>query len=1223
MHCTPEESLECAVSLLQEDAYQWWVSVSRNVQPKNKTWEFFVNEFRRKYVGRIYINNMKREFLNLKQRHMSVTEYEREFTRLSKYASEILATEEDKCRRFEDGLNDYIRVHITAFEYDDYSRLISAALNVERVRKEEQARKDRNPNKRNPGQSSSNQQHNKKFKGFQGSSRSPFQKPGQGSGTRPALSATSVASTPGGSSRGPAPPLCTHCMKNHAGECWRMTGACFRCGSREHQWRTCPKARTSSVPQFERSTSAAQKVHRSNKNNAAGSGQRGVMETVDRQDARTPARAYVMKTREDQDAPDVIVGKFSIFDIPIHALIDPGSTHSYIYATIPSLGNLQMSRTEHDILVTNPLGYSVVVNKVYRDCPIMIQRCEFPGDLIELSFREFDVILGMDWLSRHQVLVDCRLKRVTLRTPNNNEMTVVGERSNYLSNVVSAAAARKLIKKGCETYLAYVVDVEKIESSPLNISTVCDFPDVFPEELPSLPPIREIEFAIDVIPGTTPISITPYRMAPAELKELKLQLQELLDKGFIRPNVSPWGAPVLFVKKKDGTLRLCIDYRQLNKITVKNKYPLPRIDDLFDQLKGAGIFSKIDLRSGYHQLRVKESDVHKTTFRTRYGHYEFLVMPFGLTNAPAAFMDLMNRIFRPFLDQFVVVFIDDILVYSKHRKNMISIFGLQRRLMELIKDYDCVIDYHPGKANVVADALSRKSMQALRVMNAHLSLMNDGAIAAELRAKPSLLHLIQEAQKNDMKMVSIINQIKEGKESEFRITEDDGFLYNGERVCVPNDEDLKKSIVDEAHSGSFAMHPGSTKMYQDLKTHYWWSGMKRDISDYVSRCLVCQRVKAHQIPSGLLQPIAIPEWKWDRITMDFVAGLPLTRSKHDSIWVIVDRLTKSTHFLPVRTDYSLDKLAELYIREIVRLHGVPISIISDRDPRFTSRFWGKLQEALGTRLNFSTAFHPQTDGQSERVIQVLEDMLRSCVIDFEGSWDRHIPLVEFVYNNSFQSSIGMAPYEVLYGRKCKTPLCWTELSESKIAGPDLIRETEEKVKVIKERLKAAADRQKSYADLKRKDIEYEVGEKVFLKVSPWKKIMRFGQKGKLSPIFIGPYEVIERVGPVAYRLALPPELDKIHNVFHVSMLRRYRSDPSHVVSSKIIELRPDLTYEEEPVEILAREVKELRNKRIPLVKVLWRNHKAEEATWESEEVMRQQYPQLFTQGKISRTKFLK
>ena len=307
----------------------------------------------------------------------------------------------------------------------------------------------------------------------------------------------------------------------------------------------------------------------------------------------------------------------------------------------------------------------------------------------------------------------------------------------------------------------------------------------------------------------------------------------------------------------------------------------------------------------------------------------------------------------------------------------------QRRLMELIKDYNCMIDYHPGKANVVADAFSRKTIQTLRALNAHLSLSDDGTVVAELIARPNLLNRVLEAQKNDEKISAIVKQIGDGKETEFEVKEDRS-LYYKDRVCVPNDCELKKAILDEAHNGSFSIHPGSTKMYQDLKMSFWWFGMKRDVSEFVTKCLVCQKVKVeHQVPLGLLQPIRIPEWKWDQRTMDFVVGLPLTKRKHDSVWVVVDRLTKSAHFLPVRTDYSLDKLAELYIKEIVRLHGIPVSIISDRDPRFTSRFWGKLQEALGTRLNFSIAFHPHTDGQSERVIQILEDMLRSCAIDYE------------------------------------------------------------------------------------------------------------------------------------------------------------------------------------------------------------------------------------------------
>ena len=461
--------------------------------------------------------------------------------------------------------------------------------------------------------------------------------------------------------------------------------------------------------------------------------------------------------------------------------------------------------------------------------------------------------------------------------------------------------------------------------------------------------------------------------------------------------------------------------------------------------------------------------------------------------------------------------------------------------MELLKDYDCIIDYHPGKANVVADALSRKMISALTLKDYDWRLAPDGALLARLNVIPDLRQMIVNVQKNDAKLQELAQLVSTGDKTYFAIN-GSGDLLHKNRLCVPNDMELKKKILDESHNTVFTMHPESNKMFQDMKQSYWWRGMKKDISEYVAKCLTCQQVKAeHQVPSGLLNPLPIPQWKWDNITMDFVSGIPLTQKKHDAIWVIVDRLTKSAHFLPIRLDYSMDSLADLYVNEIVKLHGILVSIVSDRDPRFTSRFWKELQSAFGTRLNFSTAFNPQTDGQSERVIQVLEDMLRGCVLDFPGNWDRYIPLMEFAYNNSYQSSIGMAPYEALYGRRCRTPMCWTEMNEHKIIGPELVKDTEENVQIIQQRLKAACDRQRSYANLKIKDIEYEVGDKVFLKESPWKKILHFGRKGKLSPRFIGPYEVLERVGPVAYRLALPPELAKLHDVFHVSMLRRYRS----------------------------------------------------------------------------------
>ncbi|GKC62273.1 putative reverse transcriptase domain-containing protein [Tanacetum coccineum] len=271
---------------------------------------------------------------------------------------------------------------------------------------------------------------------------------------------------------------------------------------------------------------------------------------------------------------------------------------------------------------------------------------------------------------------------------------------------------------------------------------------------------------------------------------------------------------------------------------------------------------------------------------------------------------------------------------------------------------------------------------------------------------------------------------------------------------IPSVGGVRKLIMDEAHTSRYSIHPGADKMYYDLRDLYWWPDMKRDIAEYVSRCLTCSKIKAeHQKPSGLLQQPEIPEWKWEKITMDLVTKLPRSSSGYDAIWVIVDRLTKSAHFLPIREDYKTEKLARIYINEIVARHGVPVSIISDRDGRFASHLWQALQKALGTKLHMSTAYHPKTDGQSERTIQTLEDMLRACVMDFGGSWDTHLPLVEFSYNNSYHTSVKCAPFEALYGRKCRSPVIWTEVGESQLIGPEIVQETTEKIIQIKERLK--------------------------------------------------------------------------------------------------------------------------------------------------------------------------
>ncbi|KAL4018270.1 hypothetical protein IC575_021861 [Cucumis melo] len=426
--------------------------------------------------------------------------------------------------------------------------------------------------------------------------------------------------------------------------------------------------------------------------------------------------------------------------------------------------------------------------------------------------------------------------------------------------------------------------------------------------------------------------------------------------------------------------------------------------------------------------------------------------------------------------------------------------------------------------------------------------------------QPTLRQRIIDAQSNDPYLVEKRGLAEAGQAVEFSLSSDGGLLFE-RHLCVPSDSAVKTKLLSEAHSSPFSMHPGSTKMYQDLKRVYWWRNMKREVAEFVSRCLVCQQVKApRQKPAGLLQPLSIPEWKWENVSMDFITGLPRTLRGFTMIWVVVDRLTKSAHFVPGKSTYTASKWAQLYMSEIVRLHGVPVSIVSDRDARFTSKFWKGLQTAMGT---------------------------------------------------SYQATIGMAPFEALYGKCCRSPVCWGEVGEQRLMGPELVQSTNEAIQKIRSRMHTAQSRQKSYADVRRKDLEFEVGDKVFLKVAPMRGVLRFERRGKLSPRFVGPFEILERIGSVAYRLALLPSLSTVQDVFHVSMLRKYVPDPSHVVDYEPLEIDENLSYVEQPIEVLAREVKTLRNKEIPLVKVLWRNHRVEEATWEREDDMRSRYPELF------------
>ncbi|GKU98441.1 hypothetical protein SLEP1_g11449 [Rubroshorea leprosula] len=1258
--------------MLTGKALTWWESYLKLHQgePELSTWDGFKKVFMQEYIPNSKRRELQREFADLKQGSGTIKQYKEEFDRYLPFVGSQVGDEQAKADKFLWGLNFDIYLAVNQFKPTTYREAADRAIDQEkamaRVKSSEQHGVGSSLGKR-------------KFD----RSRRPFvlapPKPDVSKGFKGAGATQTGGQASTAQRARPTPPSWHFCGKvGHThDQCYFVTEACFKCGKQGHQIAN--------------------------------------------------ARVHVM-THQEAAATDVITGTLPVNSDFAHVLFDLGASHSFIARSYVLKRALPVDTSDCELHVDTPLGGVMTTRDVCRTVNIYIDDRQLGVSLFVLDLSDFDIILGMDWLSKHFASIDCQRKW-----------------------------ARKYLVNGCQGFLVSVTDASSVTSRLEDIPVVREFPDVLPEDLPGLPPDREVEFAIDLVPGTGPIPKTPYRMAPAKLKELKIQLGELLEKGFIRSSVSPWGAPMLFVKKKDGSMRLCIDYRELNKVTVKNRYPLPRIDDLFDQLKGAQVFSKIDLRSGYHPLKIKPDDVSKTAFCTRYGHYEFLVMPFGLTNALARFMELMNRVFSQYLDKFVVVFIDDILVYSsshafheKHLRTVLetlrserlfakfkkcefwldnvaflghvvtkdgisvdpqkieammnwkrpnsiveirSFLGLvgyyrrfvgdffrialpmtrlirkdtkfewtleceksfltlkeklvtalvlasqsmgkdspyivmplkgcdictqdleellygetceiftdhkslkyiftqkelnmrQRRWLELLNDYELTISYHPGKANKVADALSRKSsstassvlatqkelLEDLVKLDVELRVDSTTAYLAVLSAQPTLIDRIKLAQQKDPFLQRMKEKVKAGEPhmQEFRISNDE-ILWFGDKLCVPRDHALRREIMGDAHYTSYTIHPGSTKMYRDLRGTFWWRNMKREIARFVSQCLTCQKVKVeHQRLLGKLQPLPIPQWKWENITMDFVTGLPRTLKGNDSIWVIVDRLTKSAHFLPYRIGTSIEKLTNMYMNEIVKLHGVPVSIVSDRDTRFLSHFWTSLQQALGTQLNFSTAFHPQTDGQSERTIQILEDMLRACVLDWKGSWDQHLSMAEFAYNNSYQSSIRMAPFEALYGR-----------------------------------------RQKSYADRRRRDLEFEVGDHVFLKVSPIRGVLRFGIQGKLSPRYIGPYPILERIGEVAYRLELLGNLAGVHDVFHVSLLRKYVPDLSHIINLEPIQLRDDLTYDEHPIRILDFKERIMRKRTIRFVKVLWDNHSDEEATWELESKMRQEHPHLF------------
>nr|GEU93158.1 hypothetical protein [Tanacetum cinerariifolium] len=820
-------------------------------------------------------------------------------------------------------------------------------------------------------------------------------------------------------------------------------------------------------------------------------------------------RAYAIKDAQPQGL-NVVTGMFLLNNLYASILFDLGSNRIFVDTRFSSMLDIDLVKIDTSYEVELSDGRIVSTNTVLKGCALNLVNHLFEIDLMPIELGTFDIIIGMDWIFKHDVVIICGEKVVHI--PYGNKMlTVKSDKGVSRLKVISCIKARKYIKRCCHLFLAHVTEKKSKEKRLEDVPAIHDFPEVFPDDLPRIAPPRQVEFRIDMVPGAAPIARAPYSLALSDMRELSEQL------------ISP--------------------------------------------------------------ARIKEEDILITAFRTWYGHFEFQVMLFGLTNAPAVFMDLMNRVCKPYLDKFIIVFIDDILIYSKdekeHGKHLKIILELFKKERLYFKFSKC--DFWLDSVQFLGHVIDRNGVH---VDPAKIEAIRNWAAPTTPTKVRQFLGLAGYYRRfiEGFSMISkpLTKLTQKDKKYEWGKKEDEAFQLLKQKLCsapilalpegtkdfvVYCNASLKGYEVVLMQREKVRYHPGKANVVADtlsrkerikplrvralmmtvhndlpkqileaqkeaIKKKNVKPNMKADIAMYVSKCLTCAKVKAeHQKLFGLLQQPEILVWKWERITMDFVSGLTKTPSGYDSIWVI----------------------------EIVCRHGVPISMISDRDSHFTSRFWRSLQKARGTNLDMSTAYHPQTDGQSERTIQTLKDMLRACVIDFGCSWDQHLPLVEFSYNNSYHTSIKAAPYEALYERKCRSPVCWSEVGDSQLTGPKLIRETTEKIVQIKKRLLISRSHQKSYADRR--------------------------SKPKLSPRYIRPFKILARVGPVTYTLELPEELKGIHSTFHVLNLKKCLAEGNIVVPMDEIKLDDKLHIIEEPVEIVDRELKRLKQSWIPIAKV--------------------------------------
>ncbi|KAL5850318.1 hypothetical protein ACOSQ4_008331 [Xanthoceras sorbifolium] len=1089
----------------------------------------------------------------------------------------------------------------------------------------------------------------------------------------------------------------------------------------------------------------------------------------------------------------------------ITILVDSGSTHNFLDPNTAQLTGVEIEETE-TLWVTVGGGGKISSKAKCKEFTWAMQGVTFSTEMRLLTLGGCDAVLGMQWIREiGPIMLDAKQLSMSFMKEG-KWVSLQGIRTeSKLSQLTGKKVGNQLEKAHNQAEAVVQLYSLETEEKMVEIPTVLkplleEYAEVFSEPK-SLPPHRKQDHKIPLIAGCSPVNVRNYRHPYVQKNEIERIVREMLDSGIIRHSNSPFSSPILLVKKKDGTWRFCLDYRELNKITVKDKFPIPLIDELLDELNGARVFTKLDLRAGYHQIRVAEADIPKTAFRTHQGHYEFKVMPFGLTNAPASFQSLMNEIFRPYLRKMILVFFDDILVYSHNilehqehlritfsilRENQLFVkkskcsFGcheleylghiisekgvaadnkkiqgmvdwptpksikalrgflgltgyyrkfvrgygiiskpltnllrkggfiwneeaemafqnlkvamtttpvlalpdfqqpfvletdacdtgigvvlmqqdrpiayiskslpnrkkglstyekellaivyavqkwraylhgnrftiktdhhslkyfleqkittlMQQKWLTKLLGYDYVISYKKGKENVVADGLSRAFQEE-----------EEPSYLALTATKPAWVQEVIESYYKDPKATALIPELLIGSQANQEFTMKEGILRKNGVIYVGSYGNLRQKLIEEAHSSAMGGHSGIQGTMKRLQLYFFWDSMLKEVSARVLECTVCQENKSlHSKPAGLLQPLPIPNTPWLDIAMDFIEGLPRSAGK-DTILVVIDRLTKYAHFLALTHPYTAQQVARLFLDNIQKLHGIPSTIVSDRDKIFTSQFWQHLFKAMGTQLCLSTAYHPQTDGQSERLNQCLENYLRCMTSSKPSHWANWLPLAEWWYNTNYHTALKMTPFEALYGFRppiySGSPRDYSDPeNRAFVIDRNRIQHT------LKESLTQAQSRMKTYADRKRTEREFNTGDHVYLKLQPYRQsTLAVRRTLKLAPRYFGPYQITERVGKVAYRLLLPPG-SQIHPVFHVSQLKakigsRFTSNP------QLPHAGPDGQILAQPVAVLERKMVKKHNKAVVQYLIQWSTTSPEDATWEDAEMIRKSFP---------------